>query len=449
MDGSWHPVGATMFGFLKLGSYPLAYRQVYAAYCAHQRRRYGVLAALFTSYEATFLYLVALERGDCPSLSPATPRCCRLHYDSRNRWGLDEQRADFCAAFAILLGETKLRDDVRDSGSLTAQLLLRLLRRQWTLAHATLDLLAPGLRAEITAEVTRHHQLEARPGDCDPDEYARPTANAFGCVFAAFGQLNGGSPTVVGVWRTLGERIGTGIVLADCLADRARDRRQGTYNPLRTNDDVLRARQSALSAWSAAGWSCPAPAVGGHLTRRVLRAAFDRVARQTTAVPPRALRRSAWRIWRRGVCDCDCGLCDIPADCGGDCPPGCGDDSTGAMCVDCCSICDPGGYNSNCCDTIQRASRPESEIRSRREPDEDTGDDVDGGVAAPRVQFVAGVQGTSQGPLQPTGVVRINDQELPAKALHAWIDAGRPVQVVRADAFGVLVREQVADDEPV
>ncbi len=42
-----------MFGFLAPARQHREYRQVYAAYCSHQRQHYGSLASIFTSYEAS------------------------------------------------------------------------------------------------------------------------------------------------------------------------------------------------------------------------------------------------------------------------------------------------------------------------------------------------------------------------------------------------------------
>ena len=79
-----------MFGFLSPGCRDVRYRQVYAAYCAYQRHEYGVLSSPFTSYEAIFLYLVAVEMGAAEPTSSCTPTCCRFRSDSTNRWNLDE-----------------------------------------------------------------------------------------------------------------------------------------------------------------------------------------------------------------------------------------------------------------------------------------------------------------------------------------------------------------------
>ncbi|MFK7765756.1 MAG: DUF5685 family protein [Mariniblastus sp.] len=139
-----------MFGFLKPScatrrSNPSAYnryRQVYAAFCAHHRARHGVLASTLISYEAVFLYQLAIASGACSSPAPTPPTCCRLRSDPTNRWNLDKDLADFCSDFGMLLVRIKLEDDVRDSGSLIAKTTQRLLRKKLKQASSALDKLS-------------------------------------------------------------------------------------------------------------------------------------------------------------------------------------------------------------------------------------------------------------------------------------------------------------------
>ena len=91
-----------MFGFLRPGcdaSRGRRYRQVYAACCAHQRGNYGALATLFNSYEAIFLYHLAIESGVCGAPDASTPTCCRFRSDVGNRWNVDQVGGEILYSF--------------------------------------------------------------------------------------------------------------------------------------------------------------------------------------------------------------------------------------------------------------------------------------------------------------------------------------------------------------
>ena len=59
----WTGSGQFMFGFLNPRPHSDDYRRAYARLCVHQRRRFGVRSSPFHSYEAVFLYQLALDAG--------------------------------------------------------------------------------------------------------------------------------------------------------------------------------------------------------------------------------------------------------------------------------------------------------------------------------------------------------------------------------------------------
>ena len=52
-----------MFGFLRPRPQSDDYRRAYARLCVHQRQRLGLRSLPFHSYEAVFLYQLALDAG--------------------------------------------------------------------------------------------------------------------------------------------------------------------------------------------------------------------------------------------------------------------------------------------------------------------------------------------------------------------------------------------------
>ncbi len=67
-----------MFGFLKPTGRISEWRQSYARVCQTQRRMFGLTSLPFLSYEATFLYQLAVDTKLIPALSSDAPECCRL-----------------------------------------------------------------------------------------------------------------------------------------------------------------------------------------------------------------------------------------------------------------------------------------------------------------------------------------------------------------------------------
>jgi membrane-bound ClpP family serine protease len=56
-----------------------------------------------------------------------------------------------------------------------------------------------------------------------------------------------------------------------------------------------------------------------------------------------------------------------------------------------------------------------------------------------------GSLGRTVGPLNPSGVVLIDNERVPAQAEFGWIDAETEVEVVSDERFGVIVRPQKTD----
>ncbi len=426
-----------MFGFLKPSVYDRQYRQVYAAYCAYQRREYGVFSSLFVSYEAVFLYLMAIELQVCAPPGDATPTCCKLQSDSTNRWKLDLEVAQFCSAFAMLLASAKLEDDVRDQRSIPARILLRVLRKQFTRARQVLDCYRPGTAEGISACITKHLANEVRHREISIDDYVKPTAEAFAIVFDSFSKLCLRRNVDVEL-REIGGAVGAAIVAADCVLDFERDHHRGDFTPLKTNQDRSEAKRCALHAISLAGWNYQHQSPTADKTTWLLRSAFERLARAESSIGEHSIgvakritmsRRprlkqvgtSARRSSRRGDCDC-LGACACDACC--DAPAL---DGGGADCISCpCdACCDP------CCFLGNRERQPNKQTVERKEilrKQEAT-------------RSLLGKTGIAVSMLNPSGVVEIDGRQHPATSKSTLIAKGSSVRVVESNAFGVTVVE--------
>lgn len=436
-----------MFGFLRPSCQSRKYRQIYAAICSHQRRQYGTIASILISYEAVFLYHLAVELGVAPQPSAETPTCCRLRNDWPNRWGLNLKLADYCTSFAILLAQTKLEDDVRDSRSLVPRLGGWMLKRAFRKNSQYLDNVAPGLSEQVDHQIQSHLELESAQSHYDAQLYSRPTANAFAAIFETFGELcaqqvhsNTGthfskaqSPNPSNLptqFKIIGQKVGRGILISDCLFDFQKDKRRGEFNPISSTEHFASFREQALRAWTEAGWAVDSLITESAQTVRILRSAFERTERFNihTKCSNQFKKIGIPTFSRGGFCDCDCGCCC----------EGCGDPGCCGSC-DCCNTdvevtpaC-PCLYADCCCffadchlpnkRSNQRISKAEPQPIQISDP-------------------IVGQVGIADVHLNPTGYVSVNGKRFPAQSDGGqWIAKGTKVEVLENKAFGLIVRE--------
>ena len=443
-------IDASMFGYLRFPSRGSChskkrYRQVYASLCSWQRQKYGVRASILISYEAVFLYQLAIDAGIVNSPADNTPTCCKLRNDWSNHWQVNPVAAEFASAFGILLARIKIEDDIRDSGNLMARGSNWFWSKAFRHANQHFDRIDQNLVPEIERLVDQHVDLEQQLFSGSPMDYARPTANAFGLVFSSFaGALSDKSSELAGSqvdrFFEIGRSIGAGILLSDCVFDFQRDQRSKEYNPIQTVNHLPAYQLAALKSFSQAGWDCEDVSTNcnGPVSSQILNFAFSRIEQFSlplvvTSRPKfRAPRRlHQWSSLRTGDCDipcdacCDCGGCDGCV--GGDC---CGSDdgSSFACCYSqSCDLC--------CCEPTSRKKQlettPQISIESLK-PDSVLDADV------------IDLRGVADCPLNPTGYILVDGQRYPAKTDGQFIDAGQPISVVSRSTFGFVV--ELAED---
>jgi hypothetical protein len=443
-----------MFGFLspdRCAASSRKYRQAYARLCRFQKLIYGAESLFLLSYEAVFLYLLTVDSGAIPPPADDEVMCCRLRRRGLTLNDEDAEVARFCVAFGVLLARVKLEDDWRDEKSWLAGLLKWRLKKQFVANAAYLDAFDSRLRPAVAEAVEQHLRLERQPGRIALPEYVAPTGNAFAAVFMA---ASGVCPTVErSLLKEVGRSLGSAIVAFDAAVDWQRDRRRGSYNPLHAQEDVDAAFAFALEQLSVAGWICN-DSLTGSLAQEVIQYAIQRVqvARDFHRDPPRSsdqiTPRRRWRrteqpLWgipltsRAGFCDCDCGCdgcgggCDLP--CSGD-AVACGDGGAqgGAPCrtgcCDCCVLCD-------CC--VPDRKRKSSKLGAKSPSSLLTS--LPGNQAS-----LLNKLGRTTTALTPAGFVLIGDKQHPAKCESGFILLGADVEVMREEAFGVVVR-RIAD----
>jgi hypothetical protein len=233
-----------MFGLLNPGRQDLLFRRAYARCCQHQRRRYGLSSLAFLSYESILLYLCAADAGllDLDQLPKQT--CCKLRRLRGTVPEAEQAIERFCTSVGMLLTFIKVSDDLRDRPTLLMRLMNWLLCKRFRETFDYFSHLDSDFSQKVDAFVAEHLRLEA-PLTSLPDregagrsraafsleEYAQPTAAAFGYVFSLFGRLSG-METHAELLEELGEYVGKAIIAFDCAMDWHKDQRRGEFNPL-------------------------------------------------------------------------------------------------------------------------------------------------------------------------------------------------------------------------
>jgi len=429
-----------MFGYLKLPARSSCdlkkrYRQVYASLCSWQRQKFGVRASILISYEAVFLYHLAVDAGLIEPPADNTPTCCKLKNDWANHWRVNPAAAEFVSAFAILLARIKIEDDVRDSGNWLARGGSWFWSKAFRHSNGYFDDYDSLLIPKIEQLVEEHLALEQQRFSGSPEDYSTPTAKAFGLIFKSFAsQLSDKSTATADRFYEIGQAIGAGILLSDCVFDYRRDLRRDEFNPIKNLNQLPAYRRAALKAFSRAGWAADRLVSDEHspISGQILRHAFgrfDRFTPQTVEKPtskfraPRRVRQ--WSSMRTGDCDipCDCGGCD-----GCDC--GAGDGDLQPMCFRVVSPCH--GCEACFCEPSQGKKSAKTELDSWNtietlKPDSVMDAEIEGAIAV------------ADCPLNPTGYILLDDQRYPAKTNGQFCDAGQQVRIVSKSTFGFIV----------
>ena len=439
-----------MFGFLRPAFEPdqlqirTRYRRAYARCCMAQHLAFGPLSLPFLSYEAVFVYLLLTEAGLSEGPPEGTPTCCRLRTSRRIQNEADGEASRFAAAFGILLGLIKLEDDVRDEGSMLAQLARWRLEKRRAKLVSQFSLIDRHFAERVSSILKAHEEIEAR-GDVPLAEFARPTADGFGYLFELAATARDADMETRRLFAQLGSRIGAAIIAFDSAADWHSDQMSGSANPLADESQIDAALDESFGQLAEAAWLCDEEFGQASVTARVLRSALDRVSVFQPRHPglvkraPRRLRdrlhqwgaiREPGYVYARFDCCEVFSCCELVGEAGSCCEgvggaAECCGAGGGVEAGGCCAGeslgCGLDGvfccFDDACC---------ESESQRRR-----------------RIENVVGETGVARSALNPRGVVRVNGRRFRAQAEIGSIPAGRPVGVVASDRDVLVVRELV------
>ncbi len=423
-----------MFGFLKPNNRIQAWRQSYARVCQTQRRMFGLTSLPFLSYEATFLYQLAVDTRLIPALASEAPECCRLRRLQNPRQQPDADVAEFCAAFGMLLAGIKLQDDTDDHGRWYNRIAMWKYAKQVRSASQYLEQICHGLAEQIQVILRQHKETETSGTAMSIEAYCRPTGDGFALLFRTLAALSGGPCPL---YDSIGRHVGHAIISWDCAVDFQRDQIYGEFNPLKNAaaaDDSLR---FCLLELARLGWALPAEdSVCLQVIQSVTRRVHSRLHRTDNHICRTSLLERWGLVRAKGYqyarCDGCEGLCAV-AECS-EC--GCAAIQGAAEGTACCfsgppgssCVCDSACCSWDCCrgQADQAKKGPEHPVTTQPSLYE---------------QF-HGRDGITYGDLNPQGYVMIDEQRLPARADgSSWIAGGTKVRVVKTDPLGVTVRE--------
>jgi len=266
-----------MFGFLSPRPHSDSYRHAYARVCVHLRRASGVRALPFHSYEAVFLYQLALDAGAFPASVMPAVRCCKLSRTGNLGAAADAAHGRFAAAVALLLADIKLTDDIRDSGSGLARGVRFILRGRIRAARRHLRGFDPAFDDTVNGFLAAHSRLETRTDAIPLTEYVEPTARAFGYVFGLAARLPGMS-AFAKPSEAVGRHVGAALLAFDCAVDWQRDRQRNEFNPLPDEAAVRAALRFAVNELDEVAERCRIAFGSTSSAARTATAVADRLA---------------------------------------------------------------------------------------------------------------------------------------------------------------------------
>ena len=218
-----------MFGYimpekseLKIKEYEL-FRGYYCGLCKSMGRSFGTFSRFALNYDSVFLgLLLSSIHNEVPVLKK---EIC-IANPLRKKWIVKESSSiDFAADINVLLTYYKLRDNIRDEGSLLSRLGQLAFKRGYKNSVSRNKELDGIIAASINSQV----QLEEQ--NCSSvDKAAEPFAHMLSQLIAAgYRREDQSVPRILG-W--VGYNLGKWIYIIDAFDDIGKDVTSGSYNPL-------------------------------------------------------------------------------------------------------------------------------------------------------------------------------------------------------------------------
>jgi len=199
------------------------YKAVYCGLCHTLGVRFGFLARMILSYDATLLCMMEMSlKSGCLGFEKC--RCPARPYKKCDA-AKQTSELDFWADASVILGYYKIKDNLHDKGIVKKAATLFLLpiasfyHRKAAMRHPFIAQCASNYIAEQTAAELKHCTII--------DEAAEPTAKLMSSLL----KNGAASETQSRVLERMGYFLGRWIYLADAADDLDDDIKSGSYNP--------------------------------------------------------------------------------------------------------------------------------------------------------------------------------------------------------------------------
>ena len=228
-----------MFGFSNISN--LRYRSFYAWLCRQHKNFYGNTSRLFHSYDSALLAMLAADADLFDASGLPMVQCCRFRGSPKTASEAEVMVAKFCTSSTMLLLSVKIEDDMRDSTGMErrrARFMNRWFQPRFEKMREYFHVYSPGFLDRIHELLGQHHEMEdAGLGERPLSNYANPTSDAFGDLFAALPRLLGAAKQER-LFSELGRDFGRAMLWFDCACDSKDDEDRGRFNPIKGEANI-------------------------------------------------------------------------------------------------------------------------------------------------------------------------------------------------------------------
>lgn len=226
-----------MFGYIRISKPELRvkeyemYKAVYCTLCKKLGKDYGFLTRFALNYDFTFTALLELSLKD--GFDDTYRKSCVCNPFKKCNYCKNEEPFALSSAAVVILSYYKLLDDIADEKGFkkfTAFALSKLFSNAFKKAKKKY----PEVEKMAALYVEEQSKAEENP-NCSLDEAANPSSNMLSRLLSMCAQ--GSDKEVLS---HLGMLLGRYIYLMDCLADRERDIKKNSFNPIKniSEDEV-------------------------------------------------------------------------------------------------------------------------------------------------------------------------------------------------------------------
>lgn len=216
-----------MFGYVQIDSDELKvreyrlYRAYYCGLCRTLQKRYGFAAKFLLNYDCTFAFiLLSLPVGSVR----ISRRTCPFHPLRREAVADISPESEYAAALNVVLAYRNIEDKWLDDRNAGALLLMLIYRRAYLKAAKRY----PSMAKNAEEALLSLRRLE-KSGRGDIDEAASCSA---AMLSGAVADYDFGDDVTAHIMSKLCADLGRWIYVADAWADRLRDKKKGSYNPV-------------------------------------------------------------------------------------------------------------------------------------------------------------------------------------------------------------------------